>query len=113
MSAFEATFGCMDCHVRVESRSNGHSELMFAATPFVISRDPHIFNWFPNGVGEPIEFLAFSEDAALAHAAMFLTDWFGGQRARFVKAPEREKRPRISRITRTQPLPSGSRQGRT
>jgi hypothetical protein len=89
MSAFEATFGCMDCHVRVESRSNGHSELMFAATPFVISRDPHIFNWFPNGVGEPIEFLAFSEDAALAHAAMFLTDWFGGQRARFVKAPER------------------------
>jgi hypothetical protein len=89
MSAFEATFGSMECHVRVEPRSNERGEMMFAATPFVISRDRNLFNWFPDSAGAPIEFLAGGEDAALACAATFLTVRFGSQHAEFVKAPER------------------------
>ena len=89
MSNFEAIFGARACHVRVEPRSNGPDKTMFAATPFVISPDPNIFNWFPNGAGEPIEFIAFDEAVALAHAALFLSERFGGQRGQFVKAPER------------------------
>lgn len=89
MSAYEATFGSTDCHVRVESRSNGREAPIFAATPFVISHDRNVFNWLPDAAGDPIEFLDRAEAAALARAATFLVDQFGRQNGEFVKAADR------------------------
>lgn len=103
MSAYEATFGSTDCHVRVDIRSNGRNAMMFAATPFVISHDRNVFNWFPDAAGEPIEFVDRGEGVALARAATFLEDQFGRQSGGFVKAADRSTPVVLKPLTRPMP----------
>jgi hypothetical protein len=100
VNAWEATFGATRCHVRVEARSTAGPQPVFAATPFVIAKDPNVFYWCADEAGEPVQFLDGTEDRALARAATFLVERFGQQGGRFARAPERSAPVVLKPLTR-------------